>query len=162
MRVFLRFSEYQFDILVRNGHFENLSTAYSHEWFESLCSQSSTGSRTEATDHAYWREFVEWNNNKWMFISWTKSFSGMRLSFSFMSSQIIKTVAFEDHSSPRLIGARYCDIITQIFMIKSQYMDEIVLWLQQDDTTWHTVRETIRLLNQPFPGWVVFCFGDHI
>lgn len=41
-----------------------------------------------------------------------------------------------------------------------QVMDVVGMWFQQYRTTYRTARETIKLLNDTFPGYVISCFGD--
>lgn len=50
-RVLLRVQEHQFGAMIKNRHFNKLSSEYSHKKFSSSSSQSSIDSRTEA----YWR-----------------------------------------------------------------------------------------------------------
>lgn len=75
----------------RTGHFEKLSTAYSHEIFASLSLQSSTGLRTEA----YWPRTTK--RDRWMHygtISGCWFFGQMRLIFILTAWLIDKIVAF--------------------------------------------------------------------
>ena len=57
-------------------------------------------------------------------------------------------------------GARYRDMIIQIFVPKLQDMDVDDMWFQQDGATCHTARKTIQLLHESFPGRVISRFGD--
>ena len=49
-------------------------------------------------------------------------------------------------------SACYRDMIIQFFILKSQDMDMNDMWFQQDDITCHTLRKTVQLLHELFPG----------
>lgn len=51
-------------------------------------------------------------------------------------------------------------MITQFFLPELDDADVANMWFKQEGAACHTDRETLRLLNEIFPGRVVSRFGD--